>query len=750
MTDHIQMLCDIGEMNRLFAESISIETFLERIVIMVSDHMNAQVCSIYLYEQDNDILVLKATIGLDVSAVNTLSLKPNEGLVGKAFSLKESVNEKSAENNPDYKFIPGIDEEFYQAFLAVPVVFGASVIGVLVLQRNAEKPFSNQDIIALEATSSQMASMIGNARTILMANKTGFTSREKDYWAETRFIKGKTASRGFAVGPSMTMEEKISLVRIAHGSGKSYSLEDFQHALQFTEEQLENLQEKVEEKLDDAASLIFSSHLLMLKDVSFIKKMTDRINQGINASSAVIEVFDSYRLIFQSSPNRLIREKVQDLEDLVRRILENLLDLDHEESRINNHIVITRELFPSDLLRLSAEGVLGIVLVSGGVTSHIAILARSLDIPMIIIPDKDLLYLVENTSVLMDADLGNLYVNPEPEVLKTFEERNRNRETLMKNRDVVATPAVTTDGYNIQVMVNVNLLTDLNRVDSQMIDGVGLYRTEFPFLIRNSFPSEEEQFVIYKKLFTQLPDRMITFRTLDIGGDKILSYYEGLKEQNPFLGMRSIRFSLSNEDIFYTQIRAILRAGHGYQLRIMFPMISSLEEYNRAVEIVIAVKQDLQNAGIDYHPDPELGIMVELPSAVMIINEIAAAADFISVGTNDLVQYTLGVDRTNDLVAHLYIPHHPAVIRSLHIIGTTARAYGKKASICGDMGSSPLYIPFLIGSGFNILSVDSGSLPLVKQAIRKGDYEKMRKMSEHLTSLGTVEEIEHELKNFQE
>jgi phosphotransferase system, enzyme I, PtsP len=742
MTDHIKMLCDIGEMNSLIAESISIESFLEKVVVMVADHMNAQVCSIYLYDEHDGTLKLKATLGLEVKNDNPVFLKTDEGLVGYAWTNGVSVVEKTAESNPRYKHFPGIKEEGFQAFLAVPVILGLEKIGVLVIQRQENKPFNLKDTTALQATSSQLASMIGNARTILMTSEPDDSPRETVTWSESRFYKGKSASKGFSHAPAVVIDHRESFESLLQRYSDRVSRRELDESLRRTEEQLETLQKKVEEKLDDAASLIFSSHLLILKDRSFIEKINGKISQGLSPAHALVNVFHSYKSIFSSSPNKLIREKVQDLEDLALRILENIMDLDLEEMQIKGHVVILKDLYPSDLLKISVENAQGIVLVSGGVTSHIAILARSLELPMVIMSEMELLSLANNTPVILDADIGNLYISPTEDTIETFRKRNQNRETIMNNREVVAKPAATYDGKHIDVMLNVNLLTDLNRIDNEMTDGIGLYRTEFPFLIRNSFPSEEEQFVIYKKLFKLLPERPITFRTLDIGGDKVLSYYNEMNEQNPFLGMRSIRFSLTHTEVFYTQVRAILRAGYNHQLKIMFPMVSSLEEYQSALEIVQEAKHQLLEEGIPYNENPQLGVMIELPSAVMIIRELASAVDFLSVGSNDLVQYTLGVDRTNEKVAHLYLSHHPAVLRSLFAIGSAAKEFNKSLSICGDMGSNPDYIPYLLGCGFTTFSVDAGYLFRVKEEIRKTSLKDAQKLAEKLTEKGSIEEVE--------
>jgi phosphotransferase system enzyme I (PtsP) len=522
----------------------------------------------------------------------------------------------------------------------------------------------------------------------------------------------------------------------------AFTPDDFEKALKKTEKHLETLQERVEEKLSDAASLIFASHLLMLKDRGFTGGMRELIRSGEKAPAAILKIFTKYRNLFAGSANPLIREKTQDIEDLTRRILNNLVNRESDSETCSGHIIIARELFPSELLTLSVENIAGLILVSGGVTSHVGILARSLRIPLVIISDSQILDVPEGTMALVDADTGNVYINPTQEVISNFTMKEKASQTISASGGGTGGPVSTADGTPVSVMLNINLLSDLKQIDIGDIDGVGLYRTEFPFMIRGGFPSEEEQYVIYRKLAKGLEEKPLTIRTLDIGGDKVLSYYDFPKEDNPFLGMRSIRFSLQHEDIFRQQIRAILRAGSGADLKIMFPMISSLDEFISARNIVYRCMDELSLEGLDYNAEPSIGMMVEIPSAVTIIDDLAEEADFFSVGTNDLIQYTLAVDRTNEKVSSMYIPHHPSVLRSLKLISDAAKKAGIEVSVCGDMANREIYIPFLLGIGIRALSVDAMYIPRVKRRIRKTGMAEAVAFSARLLSGRRIEEIE--------
>jgi len=715
--DGEQLLYDINELNHLFRDSASIETLLNKAVEMVAERTGSAVCSIYLYDPQEQELTLRATRGLSPDSVGRVRLKLGQGLTGLALKEMRPVCETDASRNPNYKYFPGILEEQYDAFLAMPIARGISRLGVLVLQRSTGESFCEADISALETVTSQLANIIENAQFLLGMHEP-HRQTVRSLPAELKFIKGKAASEGFAYAPSMVLSREGSLAFLLHQKfDKIYTPDDFHNTVAGTADQLEELQEQVEHKLSDAASLIFAAHLMILKDEKFIGRILQRIESGVNAPAAIAEVAAEYMQTLVASDNTYMREKINDIEDLAVRLISNLVTRGEEINAHRDHVIIAQRLFPSDLLKLSSEGVKAIVLVGGGVTAHIAILARSLDVPMVIVNTFELLDLPDGTPILVDADAGNVFIDPDDEVLKRFGAQQRVRLTLDEQRCLMKPATLTADAARVQLMANINLLSDLKVACALNCDGIGLYRTEFPFLVRTTFPAEAEQYVIYRKLVDSMPGKPVTFRTLDAGGDKILSYYHDIQEQNPAMGMRSIRFSLRNKPIFIEQLRAILRAGVGADLRIMFPMISSLDEFLQARQMVSEAVEQLAKEGIEHHAAPRLGMMVELPSVVDLIDDFAREADFFSIGTNDLIQFLLGVDRTNESVAELYLPHHPAVLRALSRIVRSVVESGRDISVCGDMAHQPEYIPFLLGIGVGTLSVDPVYLLRTQQAV---------------------------------
>ncbi len=748
--DHLNLLFNIGRLDWVFRDSAGIENLLDDIVVILARHMQSDVCSIFIYDDTKDELSLRANTGLTPEAVEKIRLKPGEGIAGTVFEKNEPVWVMDGFNDSKFHFIKNAWEEQYKSFLTVPISNGANPIGVIMLQRETNSRFKSSDLKALRIIASQLAAVLENAKTIisLQGEMPREIIHEKREHLAGVFLKGKAASRGYAYAKAALAIDEERFHEIAGQTfEEKYGLTALRKALTKTEKELESLQKAVEANMSDTASMIFNAHLLILKDNGFISAMTTPVQKGKNAPDAVIAAARKYITLFQASPDPYMREKVHDIEDLVTRLIRNLAGREAKLPPVRGRIAVAADLYPSDLLKLSSEGVKGIVLLSGGATSHVSILARSLQIPMVIVNDPAADNISDDDRILIDAEIGNIFINPSKDIVREFKDRI-GEQAAAKSPPAMKQVTETKDGVRIKLMANINLLKDMELLGQLSCDGVGLYRSEFPFIIRKNFPTEEEQFFVYRKLVEGAPGKNVTFRTLDIGGDKMPSYWAPANKENSFLGLRSIRFSLRHQDIFTQQIRAILRAGVDCELKIMFPMIFSLEEFQQAREVVRDCMADLEKSGYDFNKSPQIGMMVEVPAVIEIIEEFARIVDFFSIGTNDLVQYMLAVDRTNDEVAEYYIPHHPAVLRAIKRVINAANAAGKDVSICGDMANKAGYLPFLIGCGIRNLSMNPIYLSENQKVIGEIDLKRAEELTLRLLAAGNINFIEKELLPF--
>jgi phosphotransferase system enzyme I (PtsP) len=649
-------------------------------------------------------------------------MKIGEGIVGHCFQNLRPVCEGKAVLNPHFKRFEEAGEDRFKSFMVVPIHRGAVRIGAIVVEHERPDVFEEAEIMALRAASSQLASSIENARLLMEVKREEGAAPAEHPPAIKSPLKAEIASEGIAYGP-VTVFRRSSPASLIESSPEdaSLTLEDFRRAVDVTAEQLQSLQSQFAKRLPESASLIFTTHFMMLKDESFVGRMAALIEQGTNPLHAVSQVSGHYTALFLANPHEYVREKANDVEDLTLRILRNLKRPGSAGAGFGSkRIVIASQLYPSDILKLVANDTQGVILVGGGATAHISILSRSLHIPLLMASQHELLSIPEDTPVLMDGYMGNIYIRPSQRVIKGFKTRENTRLAAIRRDKPISPVTRTSDGEEVGLLANINLLSEIPLAKELKAQGVGLYRTEFPFLIRSTFPSETEQYLVYKRLFDEMKNHTVTVRTLDVGGEKVLAYLDTPPEANPELGMRSIRFSLDRRDVFETQIRAILRAAHGSRdARIMFPMISSVDEFLEARRIVLDCMKGLKKEHLPYNSAISIGMMVELPSIGEIIDSLSEVSDFFAIGTNDFIQYMLAADRTNQRVARYYAAHHPAVLRGLYRVVEAARGRNREVSICGEMAHEISHLPFLLGIGIRSFSVDPQFLPALQEAVSK-------------------------------
>lgn len=740
--DNVDLICDIAELAGLFERSSSLEGFLDTATSIIAWHMKAAVCSIYLFDESTQELVLRATQGLGDQAVGKVRLQLGEGITGLALKELRSICEGRGSTNPSFKYIPDIQEERYEAFLAVPILRGLVRVGVLVAQDPEPNYFDENDAKALRAIAGQLATTIENANLLMTIHDPELAVPAPEI-STPRFMRGKVLSEGLSMGQASVIgsidEEAL---RSFEEDPTPRTLEDFHRALKETEMQLVGLQKNMEEELSDVASLIFSAHLLILKDSEFSGAVERLIEQGVPPPKAASRIIHKYLDLFGNSSNPRLQEKVLDLKDLGHRLLLNLMSHDPDQADYEGQIIVAEELLPSALLKLAAQRAAGLILSSGSETSHVSILARSLRLPTLIVDHSDLVLLQDHQFLILDGLQGTLFINADEEVRESYVRLIEEQRRMSLQEPQVAPETRSADGVRVRLLANINLLSDLSHAIRLKAEGIGLYRSEFPFIVRDNFPSEEEQARIYQKIVDRISGQTITLRTLDIGGDKSLSYVQMNDEANPFLGLRAIRFSLRNRHIFAQQLRAMLRAGASESIRIMFPLVSSLDDFIHAKEVVLDCIDQLEREGTPHNSNPQLGMMVELPSAIEMIDELVQEADFISIGTNDLIQYLLAVDRTNEQISDLYVPYHPAVLRALHRVIDAAVRAGIDVSVCGDAATDANMVIFLLGCGLRTLSVDARHIPALQKIVMKTHAEEARKIALQALRLSRIAEIE--------
>jgi phosphotransferase system enzyme I (PtsI) len=542
-------------------------------------------------------------------------------------------------------------------------------------------------------------------------------------------IQGIPVSSGYVIAPVYLMRRhdlKVTRKTVAQHQ-LARELERFQIALQKAREDISIIHKQVQEQIGAQSAAIFNVHILILEDPTLLEQVEERINAELcNIEYAFFQVLQDYIKQFQSIDDAYIRERLADIQDVGRRILNHLTGDQEELWRPfeENMIIVADDLLPSDTALMYKDNIIGFVTNSGSRTSHTAIMARSLEVPAIVGTRIATEKIQSGDLLILDAVEGLVIVNPDEKTLKVYQNKIKDfqkfSKELTKLKDL---DAVTQDGREVSLQANIELPDDVHAALRHGAQGIGLFRTEFLYMNRYNLPEEEEHFEIYKNVVNALSPHPVVVRTLDVGGDKLVQQLNVVREENPALGFRGIRFCLKSQSVFKTQLRALLRAGFYGNLKIMFPMIAGLEELRATKALLKEVMQDLKNEGVEFNEDIPIGIMIETPSAAITADLLAQEVDFFSIGTNDLIQYTLAVDRGNEKVASYYDPMHPAILRMIHTIVEAGHNAGIPVAMCGEMSSESSSIELLIGLGLDSLSVSHSVIPGVKRVIRAVSYE---------------------------
>ena len=702
-----------------------LQAALQIIVRRVRSAMNTEVCSVYLYDEEHILYTLMASEGLNASAVGQVTLTPSEGLVGLVGSREEPINLEDASKHPRYLYIQETGEERFHSFLGVPIIHHRHILGVMVVQQTSVRRFDEHEEAFLVTMSAQLAGVIAHAEA------TGSLNVSANNSARIARFQGSAGATGVAIGEAIVVVPPADLQGVPDRphSDKEQELALLDQALESVREDLKSTSSKLSDHLPAEEQALFDVYLRMLDDQALGQEIRDHIHAGQWAQGALRQVIDKHVRHFEIMEDAYLRERASDVRDLGRRVL-NYLQQD-QPSKVDypeNTILISEELSAVMLGEVPHERLAGLISVQGSSNSHAAILARALGIPTVMgVVDLPWQKLSAKT-LIVDGNLGLVYSTPSQELLDHYQEVVEEEKEFSEGLEAISElPCETPDKYRIPLWVNTGLMTDTVRSLDRGAEGVGLYRTEVPFMILERFPSEAEQEKIYRHQLEAFSPRPVTMRTLDIGGDKSLSYFP-IEEDNPFLGWRGIRVTLDHPEIFLVQVRAMLKASVGLDnLRIMLPMISNIFEVEEAQRLIHRAHGEVLAEGLPVAMPP-IGVMVEVPAAVYMVRDLAQRVDFLSIGSNDLIQYLLAVDRNNPRVADLYHSFHPAVLQALQRVVDEAHEEGKPIGICGEMAGDPAAAVLLMAMGFDMLSMSAANLLKVKWVLRRITVDRAKKI----------------------
>ena len=724
------------------AASPGFRAALDLIVGRVAQTLDAEVCSIYLRQRGTGRFDFVANEGLNAELVGRFALQANEGIVGLVAERAEPINLEDASRHPRYHFVQGLNEEVFSAFLGVPIIHAREVLGVLVVQDREVRRYDEEEVAFLVTLAAQIAGRITHAEAAGDVARLTLESTQEHREAHFQGVPGVP---GIGMGTAFVVlpAARLELVHDREAEDVDAELRLFERAIGRAREDIERINEAMAQNLGPEERELFDAYLHMLDDAALAGDVRARIRDGQWAQGALKQAITEQAAVFERMQNSYLRERSADVRELGQRVLANLQEASRAREPFPDDMVLVAEEVTGPMMaELPLKRLRGIVSLKGSRNSHGAILADALGIPTVMGAGGMPIYNVQGRTVIVDGHYGDVYVNPGSVIRDAYqqfliEEADFARE-LETLRDL---PSATRDGHAINLWVNIGLVSEITRSLDRGAEGIGLFRTEVPFAAGDRFPTEEEQRAIYREHMEAFEPRPVTMRTLDIGGDKPLSYFP-IEEENPFLGWRGIRVTLDHPEIFLGQTRAMMKANAGLEgvLRIMLPMISRLEQIEEASALIRRAHREVVEEGFAVKA-PLVGVMIEVPAAIYLTREIARAVDFLAVGSNDLTQYMLAVDRNNPRVADLFEEVHPAMLIALREIAKACHAEGKPVGICGELAGTPEGAVLCVGMGYDVLSMNAANLPRVKWVIRSVSLRDCRRILARSLRLRSSREI---------
>jgi phosphotransferase system enzyme I (PtsP) len=711
----------LRRLREVMAEPVSAQERLDKIVVLIAANMVAEVCSVYVLRVDGT-LELYATEGLNRQAVHLTVLRANEGLVGLVAREARSINLSDAQAHPAFSYRPETGEEIYHSFLGVPILRAGNTLGVLVVQNRAHRTYSEEEEEALQTTAMVLAEMIASGELSALAKPGAEPAAHRPM-----HVAGIALADGIALGHVVLHEPRVVVT--------NFIAEDVPKELMRLEAAVDTLRADLDVMLErgDVADGgehrdVLEAYRMFAYDRGWLHKLREAVMTGLTAEAAVERVQSDARarMIRQTDP--YLRERLHDLDDLGNRLMRQLTGKNHapaKEDLPDNAVIVARSMGPAALLDYDRSRLRGLVLEEGGPTSHVAIVARALGIAAVGQIENATGLVDPSDAIIVDGSSGDVHVRPPADIQRAYVEKVRFRARRQAQyRALRSKPSVTRDGEAIALLLNAGLLVDLPHIAETGAAGIGLFRTELQFMVAATFPRTTEQLSLYRTVLDVVGDRPVTFRTLDIGGDKVLPYMRVVEEENPALGWRAIRLGLDRPGLLRSQMRALLKAAAARELRVMFPMIASIDEFDQAKTIVERELTHLRRHGHSLPERVHVGAMVEVPALLYQLDELFARVDFLSVGSNDLFQFLYAVDRSNTRVADRFDPISAPILRALKAIAEKGRNHGKPVTLCGELASNPLGALALVALGYRSLSLTPSAIGPVKQMLRELDAAK--------------------------
>ena len=736
----------LRRLREVMAEPVSAQDRLDKVVVLIAANMVAEVCSVYVLRVDGT-LELYATEGLKREAVHNTVLKADEGLVGLVASEANPINLSDAQSHPAFSFRPETGEEIYHSFLGVPVLRAGNTLGVLVVQNRARRTYTEEEEEALQTTAMVLAEMIASGELSALAHPGAEPAAR-----HTLHLVGSSLSDGIALGHVVLHEPRVVITNVI-ADDVPRELKRLDAAIGTLRADLDRLVEHRDVADGGEHRDVLEAYRMFGYDQGWLHKMREAVMTGLTAEAAVERVQSDTRARMLRASDHYLRDRLHDLDDVANRLMRVLMGQDHAPSKERlpeNAIVVARSMGPAALLDYDRKRLRGLVLEEGGPTSHVSIVARALGIPAVGEIANATGLVEPGDAIIVDGSTGHVHMRPPPDIEAAYAERVQLRARRQAQYHALRDkPCVTKDGCKITLMINAGLAVDLPHIEETGAAGVGLFRTELQFMVADTFPRTNEQLALYRSVLDAAGKKPVTFRTLDIGGDKVLPYMRNVEEENPALGWRAIRLGLDRPGLLRSQLRAMLRASGGRELRLMFPMIATVEEFDKAKALVELELTHLRRHGHMLPERVEIGTMLEVPSLLFQLDELLERVDFLSVGSNDLMQFLYAADRGNVRVSERFDPLSAPVLRALKDIADRGKKHGKPVALCGELASQPIGALALAILGYRSLSLSPSAVGPVKALLleldcKKGEQAILPFLAQPVGSVS----IRHELESF--